>query len=448
MKKILSMLLVLTMLFSLAACGGTAEESEAPAPVQSEETAPAEEEAPAAETEADTAGGEKTVLKISNYAILESNYTAFWEGVEAGFEEAYPEYDIEWVTSEYSQTTTNVLTAAGAGDYCDAIFGEHSWISTLAYAFEPATSVLNEEVIGEFDSTILDSCVFDGECYAVPYYVSPFILYYNTQLFEEAGITEVPTTFEELEAACEKLAGLKSPITGNAVVPFGQTTASVAISGTSLTAFIYNFGGDVMTPEGKMSVDNDGFTQAMTTLKNLYDKGYMTENQKLKDLRQSYANGELAMYYDQAWGFSGVSGINPDAASFTASAPAMSGGSGTGQSVLNAAVFMVSNKNGNADGVNKFISYVTSDEELGYYLSDIAAAWSAKTSQADMEVQAVLAGATGSQSNLKAVPMIETLNDLNLELCTLAQNITLNGMSVDDGIAAFKNSTVYQTIGE
>ena len=44
--------------------------------------------------------------------------------------------------------------------------------------------------------------------------------------------------------------------------------------------------------------------------------------------------------------------------------------------------------------------------------------------------------------------MIETLNDLNLELCTLAQNITLNGMSVDDGIAAFKNSTVYQTIGE
>ena len=212
---------------------------------------------------------------------------------------------------------------------------------------------------------------------------------------------------------------------------------------------IYNFGGDVLDLEtGKMSIDNEGFKQALQTLKDLYDAGYMTTNQKLKELRQSFANGELAMYYDQAWGFSGVSGINPNAIDYTASAAPMKGGSGSGQSVLSAGVFMVSNKNGNAEGVNKFIAYVTSDEVLGHYVQDIAAGWSAKTSQANMEVQAVLAGATGSQGNVKAVPMIEELGNLNLELDTLAQNITLNGMSVEDAIQAFKDSSAYGEIGE
>ncbi|MBQ8080304.1 MAG: extracellular solute-binding protein [Clostridia bacterium] len=415
MKKLLSLVLALCLILSLASVSALAE-------------------------------GGKTVLKVSNYAVLESNYTKFWEDVETGFEAAYPEYDLVYVTSEYSQTPNTVITAAGAEDYCDAMFGELSWVSTLAYAFEPVNDVLTPELIGEFDATILDSCVFDGECYAIPYYVSPFILYYNKDLLAEAGV-QVPTNYSELAAACEKLAQLKSPITGNAVVPFGQTTASVAISGTSLTAFIYNFGGDVLDLEtGKMSIDNEGFTEALTCLKSLYDAGYMTANQKLKELRQSFANGELAMYYDQSWGFSGVSGINPDAAAFTASAPALSGGNGSGQSVLNAGVFMVSNKNGNAEGVNKFIEYVTSDEVNGHYILDIAAGWSAKT--APMEVQAVLEGATGSQGNLKAVPMIETLNDLNLELDTLAQNVTLNGMSVEDAIQAFKDSAAYQEIGE
>ena len=388
----------------------------------------------------------KTVLKISNYAVLESNYTEFWNSVESGFEAAYPQYDIEWVTSEYSQTPNTVITAAGGGDYCDAIFGELSWVSTLAYAFEPVTDVLGEDLLATFDPNILDACKFDGERYALPYYVSPFILYYNTELLEKAGVA-VPATYDELLAACEKLSGQVSPITGNPVVPFGQTTASVPISGTSLTAFIYNFGGSVLDLEtGKMSIDNDGFRLALETLQKLYQAGYMTPNQKLKELRQSFANGELAMYYDQSWGFSGVSGINPDAAKFTASAPALKGGEGSGQSVLNAGVFMVSNKNGNAEGVNRFIEYITSDEVVGHYIRDIAAGWSAKL--APMDVAPVLQGATGSQGNLKAVPMIETLNDLNLELDTLAQNVTLNGMSVEEAMTEFKHSSAYQTIGE
>ena len=48
---------------------------------------------------------------------------------------------------------------------------------------------------------------------------------------------------------------------------------------------------------------------------------------------------------------------------------------------------------------------------------------------------AILAGAAGSVSNVKPVTFIPTLSDLNLELCTLAQAVTVSGTDVDTAAA-------------
>ena len=71
---------------------------------------------------------------------------------------------------------------------------------------------------------------------------------------------------------------------GNKVYAFGQTTASVPISGSSLTSMIYNFGGEVLNSEGKLNVDTKEFKDAMEMLKLLMIAIQPTER-KLKDLR-------------------------------------------------------------------------------------------------------------------------------------------------------------------
>ena len=49
-----------------------------------------------------------------------------------------------------------------------------------------------------------DDGIWDGKQYAMPFNKSMMVLYYNEGMLEEAGV-EVPTTWEEWEAANKKL---------------------------------------------------------------------------------------------------------------------------------------------------------------------------------------------------------------------------------------------------
>lgn len=430
MKRVLALVLALCLALSLAACGGGNSTSE-----------------PAAGGSGSQGGGELTeevTIKFANYALLEAGYTEFWEGVKAGFEEKYPNITIEWVTAPYGEILNQVINMAGGGDKVDLVFGESGWIPALEDAglSVPVTDVMGEEYMADFYPSVLDGCKIGDEVYGLPMYISPFILYYNTDLFEQAGLdpNTPPTTYDEMLTMAESLSKLKTT-DGNPVYAFGQTTASVAVSGSALNGMIFNFGGTVLAEDGSLSVDNEGFKQAFEMLKTLDEKGYNPQNAKLKDLRQLFATGQLAMYYDQSWGFNGVQSINPDAASFTASAPALKGGDGNGASILQAhALIYMDNGEAQKEACRLFTEYLVTEEVLKDYMSTVTPAYPAKQSMADMPLNPVLEGAASSVDNLMTTPFIPTLTDLNLELCTLAQNVTVGGADVDTAIADFAKS--------
>lgn len=52
----------------------------------------------------------------------------------------------------------------------------------------------------------------------------------------------------------------------------------------------------------------------------------------------------------------------------------------------------------------------------------------------------VLAGAAGSAENVKAQVFVPQISDLNLELCTLAQAVTVSGKDVDTAIEDFRKA--------
>jgi multiple sugar transport system substrate-binding protein len=395
-------------------------------------------------SEAPPADGPVTV-KFANYALLEAGYTEFWEGVKAGFEKKYPQITIDWITAPYGEITNQVINMAGGGDKMDLLFGEIGWVPTLEDAglAAPVDTVLSGAYLADFYGNLLDSFKINGKVYGIPLYISPYVLYYNKDIFRKAGLNpdQPPRTFDEMLGMAEKIAPLKSG-DGNKIYAFGQTTASVPVSGSALTAMVYNFGGQLLTPNGALSVDNSGFRQAFAMLQQLHQKGYNPENARLKDLRNLFALGQLAMYYDQSWGFNGVQSINPDAAGFTASAPPLSGGSGKGDSILQAHCFILAD-NGAAkrEALRLLVEYIITEEALGDYMSRITPAYPAKKSMSGMTAitsSNVLKGAAGSIDKAMPVPFVPALSDLNLELCTLAQAVTVGGENLDAAIARFK----------
>ena len=275
-------------------------------------------------------------------------------------------------------------------------------------------------------------------------YVSPFVLYYNKDLFTKAGLDpeKPPKTYDEMLDMAEKLSKLKTA-DGNKVYAFGQTTASVPISGAALTAMVYNFGGRVLTDDGELDADSKAFKQTFEMIKLLDEKGYNPQNAKLKDLRNLFALGQLAMYYDQSWGYNGASTINPDIKNFTASAPPLAGGDGSGESILQAATLvLMDNGTAQKQALRLLVEYLVSAEVLNDFLA-ITPAYPARQSMKDLEVitkSEILKGAKDSLDKTMPSAFVPTLNDINLELCTLAQSVTVGGKSVEQGIADFKTA--------
>lgn len=430
--KLTAALLAGAMALSLTACGGntgsTAETSEAASSTG----------------EAAAADGEKTVIKFANYALLESGYTEFWEGIKTGFEEKYPQYEIEWVTAPYGEIVNQVINQAGGGDKPDIMFGESTWVPTLVDAglAIPVSEVFTEDYLAKFDQNALESCMTDGEVCGPPMYDCAFMLFYNKDLFEQAGLdpNTPPTTYDEMLKMAEKLSQLTTA-DGNKVYAFGQTTASVAISGSAINSMIFNFGGTVLDENGQLAIDNQGFKDAITMLQTLDQKGYNPQNAKLKDLRQLFATGQLAMYYDQSWGFNGVTTINPDAAEFAASAMPLKGGEGDGASMLSGQILMyMDNGEAQREGCRLLTEYMLTEEVLGDYIRNITPAYPIIEDMKDMELNPVLEGARDATQSALNSPSIPMLNDLNLELCTLAQNVTVGGADVDTAIEDFRSA--------
>ena len=370
----------------------------------------------------------------------------YWNNLLEEFQEANPNITVELVTAPYGEIVNTVINMAGGGDKIDLMYGELDWIPTLVDAglAAPVADVLSEDLVSDIYPNILNACSIDGVAYGVPMYVSPFLMYYNKDLFEQAGLdpNSPPTTYEEMLEIAPKLAALKTE-DGNQVYPFGLTTSSVAVSGACLTSSIYNFGGTVLDEEGNLAIDQ-GFRDAVAMWQTLDQNGYNPQNSKLKDLRNLFALGQLAMYYDQSWGFNGVKSINPDAESFIASAAPLKGGNGTGESVLQAGTLMVvDNGDEKKAAVAKLVDFIMSEEKISEYFETVTPAYPSRQSMEDLDVvknSSILAGAAGSVGNVKAVTFIPALSDLNLELCTLAQAVTVSGTDVDTAIADFESA--------
>lgn len=132
----------------------------------------------------------------------------FWEQTVADFEEANPGVTIEIQSVQNEDLDGKLQTALNSGDAPD-IFLQRGGGKMAAMVKAGQLKDLTDSITGDAADEISDAAYsassLDDKIYAMPVAVLPGGLFYSQDLFDQAGITENPTTLDELETATEQL---------------------------------------------------------------------------------------------------------------------------------------------------------------------------------------------------------------------------------------------------
>lgn len=197
MKKIIALLLVLVMVVSLVACGGSSEPAVTEAPAA--EAAPAATQAPAADT-----GIELTYWSMWN--STEGQAKVIQEAADAYYASTGIKVNIEWKGRDVKNL---IQPALDAGEKIDLFDQDYAFISKnctnyVADVSEMVTAAGLEEHILPVLYTTAQSYIESG-LKVIPYQPYTSGVWYNRAMFEAAGVEEVPETFDELLDVCQKL---------------------------------------------------------------------------------------------------------------------------------------------------------------------------------------------------------------------------------------------------
>ena len=148
----------------------------------------------------------------------------------------------------------------------------------------------------DFDPTVWNAGIYDGQRYGIPLDIHPLALYYNKSLMEEAGLdpNRPPQTRDEYESALEELRG--NGVQGSWVSPFPFT-------GTlQFESLLWQFGGDLYN-EGatRATFNSDAGVEALTWMVDLVENGYSPSDVAQDAEFIAFQNGENALHWNGIW---------------------------------------------------------------------------------------------------------------------------------------------------
>ena len=177
---------------ALSACGGSSASSTAASST-------------AGSTAASAAAGPVTL----QWSVWDKESTPYWQAMADGYMASHKDVTIEMVDLGSSDYMTVLATQLAGSADLDVVTVKdipgYANLINLDY-LKPLNEVLTRDT-GDFNGTIEQLTTDDGNFYAVPFRSDFWVLYYNKDLFDKAGV-EYPSndlTMEDYDALARKM---------------------------------------------------------------------------------------------------------------------------------------------------------------------------------------------------------------------------------------------------
>lgn len=226
-----------------------------------------------------------------------TNEAPTYKALVKEFEAAHKDIKVKYVNVPFDQAQNKFDTAAGSKGAPDVLRSEVGWTPAFAKKsyFLPldGTEALADR--SKFQASLIKQAQYQGKTYGVPLVTDTLALVYNKALFKKAGITEAPTTWDELKADAAKIKD-KAGVDGY----WGST------AGYYGQPFLYGEGTDTVDAAAKkITVDSPAAKKAYGTWLSLFSGKGLHKADTTADayahIQDAFVSGKVAAIIQGPW---------------------------------------------------------------------------------------------------------------------------------------------------
>lgn len=354
-KRLLAVLLCLTMAVSLAGCGKS-EEPQTPAEPSTEGTSEAEgEEEPKEE------GNDLSGQTVKLLCVYDESKAELYEMFDKFEQDTGINLEITAITSA-ADLQKQLTTLAVSGDLPDVVTLDRYVIPSFA-----EMGILREisDLASELDLSLyyegpLEGCKNGDKLYAMPFTANCLAVYYNKNLIEAANqsLPEAGWTWSDYK---ELAKAVSDPGAGHyGVVMSGSGDND---GGFQFYPWLWSAGGSAF------EADSDAAREALTFLRSLIDDGAMSPeiaNWTQTDASNQFAGGKAALFTGGCWH---MSSFDANISDFEWGIVPYPVNDTTGEfvSCLGGFGLCITEGSENVDAAWELIKFIESDEVMGYW---------------------------------------------------------------------------------
>ena len=300
----------LTALTGCGAMPSTDGQKDVQSAAEQETTASASDDTASSDSAAPDSKDDKITLRVVDWSDGSAGQR---EAFHKKFMEKHPDIDIEYTMLTVDQFKNTIVTMIKSGEGPDLFpipVGLTLHTAVAEGWYQPMNDFVPEDFARQFDPLSFEEGVTHiGEDWYTITEVMPTIqclFFYNKDVLDAAGVSEIPSTYSEFRAACKKVTDYgKGSIYG--LVDGGKQTNRMDVLARSLTAAA---GGKiaattkVLTDNNKAPYDTKEMKQAMELIKGLVDDGSIhpdTINISAPEARELFAHGQAAFLCQGMW---------------------------------------------------------------------------------------------------------------------------------------------------
>ena len=272
------------------------------------------------------ADGDDVTIVWGDWMLSEDAYAGIYGAMVDNFMEATDGINVETYAQPISSYLDQLLIAAAAGNGPDAAHIKAEWLPQFLElgVVKDIYPYISEDVIADYNPSAIEAATVDGELVGMPWFCNTYAMFYNKELLEKAGITELPSTMDELMEDAAKIAALGTDEDGNKLYGLALANSNLEpAEGYNLLPILWGYGAEYQDEDGKISIASEEGIHAFTKIAELFTNDITPKGASFKDIRNLFGQGKIGFYWDAEAALSSCAAAAPDPDAFYENTGAM-----------------------------------------------------------------------------------------------------------------------------